>query len=53
MIVLDNFRIDPPYENVLSIATSGEDAGLERVIKVVSESFYALLSKNVLCSDFF
>ena len=38
MIVLDTLRIDPPYDRVICFATSGGDAGMETVIKVVSEN---------------
>lgn len=38
MIVLDTLRIDPPYDRVICFATSGGDAGMETVIKVVSKN---------------
>ena len=34
MVVLDGFKINPPYDTVVS--SPGQNAGLERVIKVVS-----------------
>ena len=34
MVVLDGFRINPPYDTV--VGAPGQGAGLERVIKVVS-----------------
>lgn len=35
MVVLDGFKINPPYDTVVSSTASGHDGGLERVIKVV------------------
>lgn len=43
MMVLDNFRIDPPYDRVSVLGqTTGPDAGLDRVVKVVGASLFLL-----------
>lgn len=52
MIVLDIFRIDPPYDKVtdLSGASNSEDsAGKERVIKVVCSLLICLHDYLVAC----
>ena len=46
MIVLDTLRIDPPYDRVICFATSGGDAGMETVIKVVSENRKLLIHSH-------
>ena len=43
MIVLDGFRINPPYDTV--VGAPGQVSGLERVIKVVSILYLQLHSQ--------
>ena len=45
MVVLDGFRINPPYETVISSTANGHDAGLERVIKVVRKRVLSTIDK--------